>query len=153
MARKIRLATICVLGLLATIFPTTPAVAATKSCPQFEPLFKQYGLVPVKTFSYIAWRESRCRIKAINATWDKNGNVVWMLNKNGTYDSGLLQINSGHAGHVKKVCKAGLPKLLTLDCNLKMAKFLLDNGGLSHWAMSKPTPSTTTIPVDGYQRN
>jgi hypothetical protein len=144
MARKIRLATICVLGLLATIFPTTPASATTRSCPQFEPLFKQYGLVPVKEFSYIAWRESRCRIKAINIIWDKDGNVVWSLNKNGTYDSGLLQINSGHAGHVKKVCKGGLPKLLTLDCNLKMGKFLLDNGGLNHWKYSAPT--TTTIP-------
>jgi hypothetical protein len=153
MAIKIRLAIICVTGFLISVFPVSPALAATKSCPQFEPLFKKYGLLPVKEFSYIAWRESRCRIKAINATWDANGKMTWHLNKNGTYDSGLLQINSGHAGHVRKVCNGGLPKLLTLDCNLKMGKFLLDNGGLAHWRFSAPTTTTTTIPVDGYKRN
>jgi hypothetical protein len=63
-------------------------------CPKFEPLFEEYGLFPVETFSYIAWRESRCRIKAINALWDDNGNMVWALNSNKTWDSGLLQINS-----------------------------------------------------------
>lgn len=153
MARKIRLAVISVISFLATVVPSAPAVAANRSCPQFEPLFKQYGLVPVKVFSEIAYRESRCRIKAINARWDENGTLIWSLNKNGTYDSGLFQINSGHAGHVKQVCKGGLSKLLTLDCNLKMAKFLLDNGGLQHWAYSTPTTTTTSIPVDGYQRN
>ena len=104
-----------------------------KRCPKFEPLFEKYGLIPVQTFSYIAWRESRCRIKAINAIWDPNGNMVWSLNKNGTWDSGLLQINSGHRENVKKVCRGDLDRLMTLDCNLKMAKFLLDNGGLKHW--------------------
>jgi len=106
-----------------------------KKCPKFEPVFEAYGLVPVETFSYIAWRESRCRIKAINALWDENGVMVWHLNKNKTWDSGLLQVNSSHKTIVRKICKGDLEMLMILDCNLRVAKFLLDNGGLAHWSI------------------
>ena len=109
-----------------------------KSCPQFEELFKEYGLNPVKTFSYIAYRESRCRPKAVNAKWDENGNVTWTLNNNGSIDRGLFQINSSWRTVTSNVCgsKAGdMDVLYDLDCNLKVAKYLLDNGGLSHWGM------------------
>lgn len=61
-------------------------------CPQFEDTFRKFAL-PVKVFSYIAWRESRCNPGAVNAKWE-NGQLVWTLNSNGSYDSGLLQINS-----------------------------------------------------------
>lgn len=105
-------------------------------CPRFEPLFEEYGLNPVETFSYIAYRESRCRIKAINAKFDENGNVTWTLNKDGSIDRGLLQINSGWKTVTKNVCGTNLDGLLTLDCNLRVAKYLLDNGGLAHWRMS-----------------
>ena len=138
MARQVQLTLIALIVGLIGFFPM-PATAkavpsdSTKRCPKFEPLFEKYGLFPVDTFSYIAWRESRCRIKAINALWDDDGNMVWSLNKNGTWDSGLLQINSGHRENVKKVCKGDLDRLMMLDCNLRMAKFLLDNGGLRHW--------------------
>ena len=101
------------------------------SCPKWEPAIKKIGL-PVKEFSFIAWRESRCRIKAINAIW-KNGKIVWTLNKNKTYDSGLLQINSGHRELVKKTCRGDLDLLLTLDCNLAVAKALYDSYGLRPW--------------------
>lgn len=107
-----------------------------KRCPKFEALFEQYGLVPVETFSYIAWRESRCRVKAINATWDKDGNLTYHLNKDKSWDSGLLQINSSWRTVVSKICKADLGDLTVLhdlDCNLKVAKYLFDNGGLAHW--------------------
>jgi hypothetical protein len=139
MARQVQLTVITLIASLIIGFFPVPATAkvvpsdSTKRCPKFEPLFEKYGLFPVDTFSYIAWRESRCRIKAINALWDADGNMVWSLNKNGTWDSGLLQINSGHRENVKKVCKGDLDRLMMLDCNLRMAKFLLDNGGLRHW--------------------
>jgi len=110
------------------------------SCPKWEPAIKKIGL-PVKEFSFIAWRESRCRIKAINAIW-KNGKIVWTLNKNKTYDSGLLQINSGHREMVKKVCGGDLVLLLTLDCNLAAAKHLYDAYGLSPWTYVKPHGSS-----------
>ena len=119
--------------ILVTKIPSTEI----KRCPSFEPIFEQYGLVPVKTFSYIAWRESRCRIKAINALWDEDGNMTYHLNKNKTWDSGLLQVNSSHKTITRKVCGGGVELLMNLDCNLRVAKYLLDNGGLAHWGMSE----------------
>lgn len=143
MATKIRL--IISIGLLvATMLSVLncpeKAVAREpmKSCPKFEKVFADYGLLPVEVFSYIAWRESRCNPSAINARWDKNGNLVWTLNKNKTWDSGLLQINSGHRERVRKICGGDLDRLMVLDCNLKVAKFLLDNGGLAHWRATAP---------------
>lgn len=102
-----------------------------KSCPQFEDKFREYQL-PVKAFSFIAYRESRCNSKAINAIWE-DGKIVWTLNKNGTYDSGLLQINSSWKTVTRNICGTTLEGLLTLDCNLSVAKYLYENGGLRHW--------------------
>lgn len=106
----------------------------TRRCPNFEPMFEQYGLHPIDVFSYIAWRESRCNPESINAIW-KKGKIVWTLNKDGTYDSGLLQINSSWKTVTATVCGADLKALLTIDCNLKVAKYLLDNSsdGLGNW--------------------
>lgn len=120
-----------------TTTTTTTTVAkvakGTWRCPEYEQLFVQYGLVPVEVFSYIAYRESRCRKQAVNAKFDNRGNIVWALNKNGSYDSGLLQINSSWKTVTKQVCGGGIELLTNLDCNLRVAKYLLDNGGLSHW--------------------
>lgn len=122
-----------------TTSTTTTTVAkvakGTWRCPQYEQLFAQYGLEPVEVFSYIAYRESRCRKKAVNAKFDDDGNIVWTLNKNGSYDSGLLQINSTWKTVTKQICGGGIELLTNLDCNLKVAKYLLDNGGLSHWSI------------------
>lgn len=102
-----------------------------KYCPQFEDKFREYQL-PVKAFSFIAYRESRCNSKAINAIWE-DGKIVWTLNKNGTYDSGLLQINSSWKTVTRNICGTTIEGLLTLDCNLSVAKYLYENGGLRHW--------------------
>ena len=106
----------------------------SKRCPQWESKFKEYGL-PVDVFSYIAWRESGCNEKAINAKFDANGNVVWTLNKNGSIDRGLVQINSCWRSVTKKVCGSSLDGLLNADCNLKVAKYIMDNseGKLLNW--------------------
>jgi hypothetical protein len=122
------------------LFPS-PASAESKSCPKWEPAIKAAGL-PVKEFSYIAWRESRCRIKAINATWNEKGEMTYHLNRNKTWDSGLLQINSGHREMVRRVCGGDLNLLLTLDCNLAAAKHLYDAHGLSPWTFVKPRDSS-----------
>jgi hypothetical protein len=122
------------------LFPS-PASAESKSCPKWEPAIKAAGL-PVKEFSYIAWRESRCRIKAINAIWNEKGEMIYHLNKNKSYDSGLLQINSGHREMVRRVCGGNLSLLLTLDCNLAAAKHLYDAHGLSPWTFVKPHGSS-----------
>ena len=132
-----------ILAIAITFFalPIGSAEAQSKSCPKWEPAIKAAGL-PVKEFSYIAWRESRCRIKAINATWNKKGEMTYHLNRNKSWDSGLLQVNSGHRELVKRVCKGDLPLLLTLDCNLAVAKHLYDAHGLSPWTFVKPHGSS-----------
>lgn len=112
----------------------------SKRCPKHEHLFERYGLQPVRVFSYIAWRESRCRVKARNARWDGDGNIVYALNRDGSYDSGLLQINSTWLTVTRTVCgewatRNRMQGLLVLECNLKVAKHLLDSGGLGHWGM------------------
>jgi len=81
-----------------------PAQGSVDPCVRFEKHFRQYKL-PVKEFTYIAKRESGCNPKAINARFDKNGKVIWTLNKNGSIDRGLLQINSVHKETVRLLCK------------------------------------------------
>lgn len=116
----------------------TNEISETESCPKYEDLLKQYGLKPVKTFSYIVWRESRCNPRAVNAKWDSQGKVIWTLNKDGSIDRGLLQINSSWKTVTANVCGSefgDMEVLYDLDCNLRVAKYLLDNGGLGHWGM------------------
>jgi len=116
----------------------SPSFAAeqvvVKRCPQFEYLFRKHKM-PVETFSRIAFRESRCRQSAVNARW-RNGKIVWTLNKNGTYDSGLLQINSGWKTVTARVCGAKWGDLTVLydpECNVAVGAFLYHNSGLGHW--------------------
>jgi hypothetical protein len=97
--------------------------AEIKSCPRWEAKLKAQGLVPVKKFSYIMWRESRCQEK-----------IVSKPNSNGTRDYGLLQINSSWRTVTRQVCGGtNLNVLLNSQCNLKVAKYLFDNGGIGHW--------------------
>lgn len=107
----------------------------THRCPQFEPLFEKHGLLPVQVFSYIAYRESRCNPKAVNARFDSNGNVTWTLNQNGSIDRGLLQINSCWKSVTKSVCGTDLNGLFDVNCNLRVAKYIMDNSnnGLANW--------------------
>ena len=118
--------------------PNDPA----KRCPKLEPVFEAYGLFPIETWSYIAWRESGCRPKAQNAKWDANGNMTYALNKDRSYDTGLLQINSSWYTAVKNVCgdnavENRMQGLKTVHCNLMMARYIMNNskGGLSNWRM------------------
>lgn len=101
-----------------------------KKCPQWEKKLKAHGL-PVAKFSYIMWRESRCQEK-----------ITSKPNSNGTRDYGLLQINSSWRTVTRQVCKSNNMKvLLTSECNLKVAKYLFDNGGLNHWSASSGSNS------------
>lgn len=111
-------------------------------CPKLEPVFEAYGLYPVQTWSYIAWRESGCRPKAQNASWDAAGNMTYALNKDGSYDTGLLQINSSWYSAVKDVCgdsavENHMQGLKNVHCNLMMARYIMNNskGGLANWRM------------------
>ena len=101
----------------------------TKRCPQYEAKFAEHGL-PVEIFSYISWRESRCNPKAEN----------WTLNANGSSDHGLVQINSSWKTVTAESCdsrRGDLSVLLNVDCNLKVAKRLLDTSSnpLGNWRL------------------
>lgn len=149
-----------VLAIAISIFAFVTPANAGGSCPQWEASIRKAGL-PVKEFSYIAYRESGCRIKAINARYDKHGNVIWTLNKNGSIDRGLFQINSVHKQTVRTVCKGDLNELLTLPCNLKVAKYLYDRYGMTPWKGHSITPQSRTdapaiqnvAPLDNLARN
>lgn len=95
-----------------------------KRCPKWENELRERGF-PVKLFSYIMWRESRCNPKAHNKT----------LNRDGSQDRGLLQINSTWKTVTKNICGTDLDGLFDSDCNLKVAKYLYDTGGPGHWSM------------------
>lgn len=109
-----------------------PAQGSVDPCAKLEKHFRQHGL-PVKEFTYIAKRESGCNPKAINARFNKKGEVIWTLNKNGSIDRGLLQINSVHKQTVRSLCRGGLDLLLELDCNLKVGSYLYKRYGLVPW--------------------
>ena len=114
-----------VLILPVEVVPEGVPADKTKRCPQWEDEFAAFGL-PVDTFSYVAWRESRCNILAHNRT----------LNKNKTQDRGLLQINSSWVTVTAKECasqKGDLSVLFDVRCNLAVARYLYRNGGLRHW--------------------
>jgi len=102
-------------------------------CPQYEETFKKYAL-PHKVFSYIAWRESRCNPGAVNAKWE-NGQLVWTLNSNGSYDSGLLQINSSWFKTLREQFGYGPEDLMNPAVNALFASWILhfSSGRLLNW--------------------
>jgi hypothetical protein len=102
-------------------------------CPQFEETFKKYAL-PTKVFSYIAWRESRCNPGAVNAKWE-NGQIVWTLNSNGSYDSGLLQINSSWFKTLRETLGYTPEDLFKPAVNAMFASWILhfSSGRLRNW--------------------
>lgn len=121
----------------------------TKRCPTWESHLASVGL-PVREFSYIMWRESRCQPKVIGWNYrdgmskkycDKNAPAHKYKNCRAvaSYDSGLLQINSTWVTVTQWACGAprgDLNVLLNPRCNLSVAKYLYDNGGFAHWAIT-----------------
>jgi hypothetical protein len=128
---------------------TTPLVAEAKvtpSCPKYEAQLRQHGL-PVKEFSYIMWRESKCEPKAIGWNYKQGKShkdcVLSPAPKYRkckaikSYDVGLLQVNSSWRTLVSQVCQTPRHQLIKSlsnpSCNLKVARYLYKNGGLGHW--------------------
>lgn len=97
--------------------------APVDACPKWEPLFAQYGL-PVKTFSKIAYRESRCNPKSVSKA-----------RYTGRPDVGLLQIQGSWATVTRRICRRREVVLALTDpsCNVRVAAYLYANGGLRHW--------------------
>ena len=113
---------------LALLTPTR-ASATTGTCPQWEALFRQYGL-PAKTFSKIAWRESRCNPKSVSAIRKSTGRP----------DVGILQIQGSWVTVTSTICRVPRNKVVKAltnpICNVKVARYLYDNGGYGHWKAS-----------------
>jgi hypothetical protein len=113
--------------LLCTLaVPARATAAPVKDCPQFYPQLKAHGLPP-KIFGPIMWRESRCNPASRS-----------VKRYNGTYDLGALQINSSWRTVTMQTCRVKraetLTALLGLNCNLKVAAVLYNNGkGLGNW--------------------
>lgn len=116
-----------------------------KRCPKQEGEIKKHKL-PVKIFSYIMWRESRCQEKVIGWNYRKGMshrdcrlspvNTYKKCSAVKSYDSGLLQINSSWVTLTKETCggKWGdMSILLNQECNLAVASKILQDGGLSNW--------------------
>lgn len=124
-----------------------PKATPTKRCASWEQMLEANGL-PVQEFSYIMWRESRCKSDVIGWNY-KDGMSKRYCDRKApvekykrckavsSYDSGLLQINSTWVTVTQNVCKSkrgDLSVLLQPRCNLAVAKYLYDNGGMAHWS-------------------
>jgi hypothetical protein len=114
------------LSLLA--LGTSPAKASPVggSCPQYEKdIARYFPRSVVKTMSRIAWRESRCNPKSVSA-----------VRSTGYPDVGLLQIQGSWRSVTYQICKPKrdhIKALTNVECNLRVARYLYDNGGLGHW--------------------
>ena len=109
---------------LSGLLPATGTNAQRlEACPQWESLFRAYGL-PAKTFSVIAWRESRCNPRSVSDT-----------RYTGRPDVGLLQIQGSWATVTRRLCNRRdvVLALQRPSCNVRVAAYLYANGGLRHW--------------------
>jgi hypothetical protein len=112
--------------LTTALFAPAPASAAANSCPKWEPLLAQHfpaKVVPV--MSRIAYRESRCNPASLSVVRKSTGRP----------DVGLMQIQGSWATVTRAVCKKQdvIKALLNVHCNVKVAGYLYNNGGLGHW--------------------
>ena len=112
--------------LTTALFAPAPASAAANSCPKWEPLLAQHfaaKVVPV--MSRIAYRESRCNPASLSVVRKSTGRP----------DVGLMQIQGSWATVTRAVCKKQdvVKALLNVQCNVKVAGYLYNNGGLGHW--------------------
>jgi hypothetical protein len=136
-------------GLAAA--PAHAQEAPEKRCEKFEQALRMYGL-PVKQFSYIAWRESKCVLKAVGWNYHNGKSAADCRRGNfeshrkcdavKSYDVGLLQINSTWRTVTRRLCAHGRTEvdmivLKDLGCNLRVAKYLFDNGGYAHWGLQE----------------
>jgi len=117
------------LPLILALSIPSQASASINSCPKWEPLLAEYfspKIVPI--MSKIAYRESRCNPRSLSQVRKSTGRP----------DVGLMQIQGSWATVTRAVCKTQdvIKSLLTARCNVKVARYLYDNGGLGHWRVT-----------------
>ena len=116
-------------ALLTALSIPSHVSAAANSCPQWEPLLRQnFPAKVVPTMSRIAYRESRCNARSVSAVRKATGRP----------DVGLMQIQGSWATVTRRVCKKQdvIRALQNASCNVKVARYLYDNGGLHHWRVT-----------------
>lgn len=146
---------IAVILIAAVMAAPNPALAASatpyekavqEACKRWEPMMRAHGL-PVKVFTKIAYRESRCQPRAIGWNYHRgkshrdcklsHATTYRRCKAVKSYDIGLFQINSTWKSLTRKVCRAPGADILILqkpECNMRVAARLYDGGkGLSNW--------------------
>ena len=92
-------------------------------CKRWEQMLRKHSL-PVKAFSYIAWRESRCNPKA----WNRHDPA------SGSY--GLWQINGSWTSLTAEICRTPWGDRTALwnpKCNVRVAVRLFQEDGFRPW--------------------
>lgn len=125
---------------ILSIAPVSPVHASNRpvptktpdphTCPKYEAKIRKHGL-PVKLFSYVGWRESRCNPRAVS-----------VIRVTGWPDVGYAQIQGSWNTLTRRIChvkpnESHIKALTNIDCNLSVAKYLYDRGGYKHWKPSK----------------
>lgn len=112
----------------AVVLAPSPAHAAG-TCPNLEPaLARHFPRHVVETMSRVAYRESRCNPRSVSAVRKATGYP----------DVGALQIQGSWRTVTRQVCRLRpnqdhIQALTRLECNLRVGRYLYDNGGLGHW--------------------
>jgi hypothetical protein len=124
MRRTVLTAIFAISLIMAT--PSKPAEAAGR-CPQYETQIARYFPSDVvAVISRIAYRESRCNPRSVSA----------VRRSTGYPDVGFLQIQGSWRSVTIAICKpkgSHIKALTGLACNLRVGRYLYDNGGLGHW--------------------
>ena len=136
-----------VLAALSVGSPRLEATTSSERCPKQERLLRQYfpaDVVP--TMSRIMWRESRCLETAVGWNYKRPYGpancrrapfeiYLKTCRYIASFDSGYLQVNSSWSTVTKRLCGRSPREgaLLEAKCNLEVAKWLYENGGLGHW--------------------
>jgi hypothetical protein len=144
---KLRTLIITAALLIPTALIAAPVEAANQyPCQKWHKALRRHEL-PVRYFAPIMYRESKCITRAVGWNYVKPYDHTACTDSGKfharrrcryvkSWDTGLLQINSGHRTLTKTICGRDVTtKVLTRpSCNLAVAKYLYDRYGLTPWA-------------------
>lgn len=154
--RRVVAATVALAALMIPTQVDAQQWEQPKECAKWNTLFNEYFPkkdVPVRDrrhLKYVMWRESRCIAGAtgfnyvkpfgpndcVRAHWREYMRTCKHLRPYGRgVDWGLMQVNGSWRSVTIKVCGKAPETGILLDprCNLSVARYLYDNGGIGHW--------------------
>jgi hypothetical protein len=121
------------------------STSSPKTCPELRSLINEVGLPPI--FLKIAYRESRCQRKAVGWNYRQGAGpnncrkapfsdyLRSCRRYIKSFDSGYWQVNSTWYSVTRSICGKTPQQgaLFDAKCNARVAKYLYENGGLTHW--------------------